>query len=180
MLETPAGELFALPVDGDWAEPLWLGWMDAARRLPGLAPLREFVPWLAALDPWPKAAAPHGQLIGQLLEPLPAGETYIILESIHDRCPPELMLDMLSRRTTAAPAGAAPKCLATLRAALRQVPCPITRPTARLLARCLPPAEIDSELRDLASLPDLTGAAEEFAATLEVRRQIHSHAPAAP
>lgn len=183
MLDLPAADILSFPVGGDWAEPLHLGWMDAARRLSGRTPLRDFIPWLASLDKWPKVAPHPSQLIAQLLDTLPTAEAYQILETIHDRCQPALVLDLMGR-CGSAPGGAAQKCLATLRAAVLQTPSPLTRPQARALARCLPAGEIERELRALASAPDLTGSAEEFAATLEIRRLIHpqsaslqAHAP---
>jgi hypothetical protein len=169
-----ARELFSLPIDGDWAEPLQLGWMDAARRLPGLALPAEFVPWLAGLEPWPKAALHRSQVIGQLMETLPVANRYPILEAIHGRTAPELLLDLLCRCPAAPASGTAEKCLATIRSAVRKSPSALTRPQARALARCVPLPDVERELQSLATLPELTSAAEEFAATLDFRRLIYA------
>lgn len=172
MLGITVRELFALPIDGDWAEPLHLGWMDAARRLSGLAMPAEFIPWLASLEPWPKAALHRSQVIGQLMGGLPIGQRYMILEVIHGRLSPELLLELLCRCPAPPAPGAAEKCFATIRSAIRKTPSTLTRPQARALARCVPLPDVERELQALATLPELTSAAEEFAATLDFRRLI--------
>lgn len=169
-----ARELFSLPIDGDWAEPLHLGWMDAARRLPCLALPAEFVPWAASLEPWPKAAFHRSQVIGQLMETLPVGQRYMILEVIHGHLSPELLLELLCRCPAPPTPGTAEKCLATIRSAIRKSPAALTRPQARALARCVPLPDVARELQSLATLPELTSAAEEFAATLDFRRLIYA------
>jgi hypothetical protein len=169
-----ARELFALPIDGDWAEPVILGWMDAARRLPGLALPADFIPWLASLESWPKAALHRSQVLGQLMEALPVADRYPILEAIHGRTAPDLLLELLSRCPAPPAPGTADKCLATIRSAVRKSPSAMTRPQARALARCVPLPDVERELQALATLPELTSAAEEFAATLDFRRLIHA------
>jgi hypothetical protein len=113
-------------------------------------------------------------VIGQLMETLPVANRYPILEAIHGRTAPELLLDLLCRCPAAPASGTAEKCLATIRSAVRKSPSALTRPQARALARCVPLPDVERELQSLATLPELTSAAEEFAATLDFRRLIYA------
>ena len=57
MLDLGENELFSTTIDKDWQDPLVLGWIDSARRMPRRALAQRFLPFIAALDPWPPAAA---------------------------------------------------------------------------------------------------------------------------
>ena len=182
LLQIQPDELFTLTLDDEWAEPLVLGWMGAALRVPSLSLASQALPFFASLDPWPKQAPARTQLLAALLDPLPVGQQYALLETIHDQTAPAVMLDLLGRMTRAAAPGTAPKSLRLLRSAMQQPTFALTRPQARALARCVPAAAIQHELIALAALPELSGAAEEFAGALEFRKLIcqESNPPSSP
>ena len=45
--------VFFASIDPDWQDPLLLGWIDSARRMPGLALPPQLLPLHRQLDPWP-------------------------------------------------------------------------------------------------------------------------------
>ncbi len=168
-------DFFSITRDPDWQEPLLLGWIDSARRIPGLAMAPRFLTFITKLDPWPPSAAAKSIVMMALLESLPAADRFDVLDGIARDLPPHLALDLLARCGEAPPAGKGKTTLAVLDATLLATPTGFSRQQARALAVCVPDHEIQRHLEALAKLPELSSAAEEFATTHEFRRSLISH-----
>jgi hypothetical protein len=172
-------ELFGFAMDQDWKEPLLLGWIDAAIRIPARALAERFVPFLAALDPWPVALPPKTVVISSLLDAQPAAKRVSLLDGIAKTLPASAAIDLLVRCPTAPAAGGVKgegeAMLAVIDDALVSTPTQLNRPQARALALSVPQEGIPERLERLAKLPDLSPAAEEFATTLEFRRSLAAH-----
>lgn len=175
LLGCEAGELFGFPVDRDWHEPLLLGWIDSARRMPDRALPAQFVPFLAALDPWPVAALPRTVVLSLLLDALPAAGRFRLLDGVVKKLPIPSALDLLARCREAPPAGEGKAVLTVIDTALLSIPTAFNRSQARSLALCIPQDGIPPRLELLAKLSELSPAAEEFATTLEFRRSLPTH-----
>lgn len=168
-------ELFSLSVDGDWREPLLLGWLDSARRLPSRALPEHSLAFIATREPWPAAALPKHLVLAGVLEAMPAAARVTALDAIAKHLPPLLALDLFARIGEAPPAGAGKALLGLLDQAVAAHPASLTRPQARALAVCVPHDGIQARLVAISKLPELSTAAEEFATTLEFRRTLLSH-----
>ncbi len=168
-------DFFSITRDPDWQEPLLLGWIDSARRIPGLAMAARFLTFIAKLDPWPPSAAAKTIVMTALLDSLRTTGRFDVLDGIARDLPPHLALDLLARCGEAPPAGKGKQILAVLDAALLCAPTGFSRQQARALAVCIPHDGIQSRLEALAKLSELSAAAEEFATTLEFRRSLTSH-----
>lgn len=175
LLGCGADELFGFAIDQDWKEPLLLGWIDAAARVPARALAERFVPFLAVLDPWPAAALPRAVVISSLLDALPAAKRVSLLDGIVKKLPVSAALDLLVRCHPTPMAGEGKAMLAVIDEALVSIPTLLNRPQARALALCIPQEGIRERLERLAKLPDLSPAAGEFATTLEFRRSLAAH-----
>jgi hypothetical protein len=177
LLECDAAALFPLPIDPDWRDPLLLGWMDSARRLPARSLPGSFLPFIAALDPWPSTVISKGHLIGTLLDAMEPGPRFKVLDRLMKDFPIHLALDLIARAGagTAPPPGEGRVMLEIIDKAVLTESAALTRPQARALAACIPPAGIQSRLLAIAKLPNLTAATEEFATTLEFRQSMLAH-----
>lgn len=175
LLEISESELFTLSRDPDWQEPLLLGWIDSALRIPSRALPRQFLPLMATLEPWPTAARPQFVVLAGILDFLPVAERYAVLDGMANTVPLPLALVLLGRCGEAPPPGSGKAILAILTGALSIVPTPFVRQQARDLALCIPRDGIQPSLEAIAKLPELSPAAEEFATTLEFRRSLLSH-----
>ncbi|MGL4401242.1 MAG: DUF5691 domain-containing protein [Luteolibacter sp.] len=175
MLGVEENDLFSINRDPDWQEPLLLGWIDSACRMPGLALAPQFLTLIIKLDPWPPSAAAKSIVMTGLLESLPSAARFDVFDGIVRDLPPHLALDLLARCGEPPPTGKGSGILAVLGAALLSTPTGFSRQQARALAVCVPYLEIQSQLEALAKLPELSSAAEEFATTLEFRRSLISH-----
>lgn len=175
LLGIDAGDLFAIPMESDWQEPLLLGWMDAARRFPDRALAEQFVPFLAKLEPWPTAAPHRITVISSIFEALPPGPRHGLLDDIAGILPPETILVMLMKfRDFSHPAVGA-RVLAVIDGAMGMPHSHLQRQQARTLALHIPRQGIRARLEHLAKLPELSTAAEEFAAALEFRESFTRH-----
>lgn len=174
LLDIPADDLFSLTRETDWQEPLIAGWIESAQRFPTRSLAGKFIPFLATLVPWPAGTLPQSQIIQRVLEKLPVGDQYAILDKLAKTLPPPIALDLLARTASHPPDGHGNAILAVLHDALSATANFLTRPQARALAICIPPAQIQPTLERLAKLPNLSAAAEEFATTLEFRRTMIS------
>ncbi|MCW1923608.1 DUF5691 domain-containing protein [Luteolibacter arcticus] len=168
-------ELFTLSIEGDWREPLLLGWIDSARRLPSRAMPEHSLPFLATREPWPVAALPKHLVLAGVLDAMPATSRFAVLDGIAKHLPPLIVLDLFARIGEAPPPGSGKTLLALLDQAVSTHPASLTRPQARALAVCVPKDGIQARLEAIAKLPELSAAAEEFATTLEFRRSLLSH-----
>ena len=175
LLGCRADELFQFPNESDWKDPLLLGWMDAVLRRPDLGMPGLSIPFFAALEPWPAGGVlTKSQILATLLEATPPTERGQALDQIAALVPPALVLELLVRLGAPLAANKGKAALKILHDAVAASPSPLTRPQARALALCVPREEIPSRLAILASLPDLTSSAEEFARVLEFRRNLDS------
>ena len=168
-------DLFSFTIDSDWREPLLLGWIDSARRLPSRAMAEHSLPFFATREPWPTAAFPKHLVLASILDAMPIAPRIIALDAIAKHLPPLIVLDLFARIGEAPPPGTGKTLLTLLDQALAAQPSSLTRPIARSLAMCVHPAEIQQRLEALSRLNELSSAAEEFAATLEFRRSLISH-----
>lgn len=175
LLGIGADELFALARDQDWQEALVAGWIDSARRMPGRALAAWFVPFIATFEPWPPQAAAKHQVLQLLLDAQPPDQRFGLLDRLSGSLPLHLAIDLIARCGQPPPDGKGKAVLALIAQAIRTLPSPLTRPQARALALCVPPAEIQGRLEILSQLPELSAPAEEFANTLEFRRSMISH-----
>ncbi len=175
LLGISESDLFTLARDPDWQEPLLLGWLDSARRLPARALPRQFLPFLTTLDPWPNAAIAPGPMLSLLLDALPAAQRFNVLDGIAKKLAVPLALGLLVRCAEAPPPGTGKVILAVLDQALSTIPTPFGRHQSRALAICVPHEGIQPRLEVLAKLSELSPAAEEFATTLEFRRSLLPH-----
>jgi hypothetical protein len=175
LLEIPEGELFTLARDPDWQEPLLLGWIDSARRLPGCSLPGHLLPFLATREPWPTAALPKHLVLSSLLDAMPPASAVAALDAIAKHLPPMVALDLFARIGQPPPPGSGKALLALLDQTIAAHPSPLVRPQARSLAICIPHDAIQSRLEAIAKLPELSPAAEEFATTLEFRRSLLAH-----
>jgi hypothetical protein len=175
MLGIEENDLFSIHHDPDWQEPLLLGWIDSARRTPGLALAPQFLTFIAKLDPWPPSAAAKTTVMTALLDSFPSAVRYDALDGIARDLPPHLALDLLARCGEPPPDGKGKVTFAVLDATLLATPTGFNRQQARALAVCVPDPDIQRHLEALAKLPELSSAAEEFATTLEFRRSLISH-----
>ncbi len=173
MLGVKESELFTLTLDSDWREPLLLGWIDSARRMPGRAQATQFLTFVATLDPWPPSAAAKGLVMAALLDALALADRFTNLDEL--ALPLGMTLDLLARCGEPPPKGKGNATLALLDAASLSIPTGFSRQQARALAVCIPHDAILPRLEALAKLPELSAAAEEFATTLEFRRSLISH-----
>jgi hypothetical protein len=174
LLEISESELFTLARDPDWQEPLLLGWIDSARRLPSRSLPGQLLPFLATREPWPNAALPKHLVLSSLLDAMPPDSAVAALDAIAKHLPPLIALDLFTRRGQPPPPGSGKALLALLDQTLAAHPSPLARPQARALALCIPHDAIQRRLEALAKLPELSPAAEEFATTLEFRRSLLS------
>lgn len=175
MLGIGENDLFSTAIDKDWHDPLLLGWIDSARRMPRRALAHRFLPFLAALEPWPPSAAVKSQVMAALLDVFSNSERFEVLDGLARSLPAPLALDLLARCGEPPPPGKGNAILAVLDQALVTIPTPFVRPQARALAICIPHDGIRKRLENLSKLTDLSGAAEEFATTLEFRRSLIPH-----
>ncbi|MES2921129.1 MAG: DUF5691 domain-containing protein [Verrucomicrobiota bacterium] len=173
MLGVKESELFTLAIDPDWQEPLLLGWIDSARRMPGRASATQFLKFITRLDPWPPSAAAKGLVMAALLDALAPAYRFAILDEL--AMPLATTLDLLVRCGEPPPKGKGKATLALLDAASLSIPTGFNRQQAPALAVCIPHDGIQPRLEALAKLPELSAAAEEFATTLEFRRSLISH-----
>lgn len=164
-------ELFGFSNESDWMDAVLLGWIDAVVRRPDLAMSAHSIPFFAALEPWPAGTLfSKLQILATLLEALPPAERGQALDQIAYLVPPPLLLELLARQASPLVGTNGKVALKILGEAVASNPSNLTRPQARALALCLPREEIPSRLASLASLPELTSSAEEFARVLEFRR----------
>ena len=175
LLDIPESDLFTLSRDPDWQEPLLLGWIDSARRLPSRALPGHLLPFLATREPWPNAAMPKHLVLSSLLDAMPPAAAVAALDAIAKHLPPLVALDLFARIGQPPPPGTGKALLALLDQTLAAHPSPLVRPQARSLALCIPHDAIQSRLEAIAKLPELSPAAEEFATTLEFRRSLLPH-----
>ena len=175
VLDVGENELFTTAIDKTWQEPLLLGWIDSARRLPRRAHAHRFLPFIAALEPWPPSASPKSQVMAGMLDALTHNERFEALDGLVRDLTVPLALDLLARCGEPPPPGKGKAILALLDQALVTIPTPFVRPQARALAVCIPQDGIQPRLDKLAKLTELSAAAEEFATTLEFRRSLISH-----
>lgn len=175
MLGVKETELFTLSIDRDWQEPLLLGWIDSARRMPGRTLAPQFLTFIAKLDPWPTTAAAKEMVMAALLDALAPAERFGMLDGVARELPLHLALDLLARCGEPPPDGKGRGILALLDAASLSNPTGFIRQQARALAVCIPHDGIQPRLEALAKLSELSAAAEEFATTLEFRRSLISH-----
>jgi hypothetical protein len=175
LLGCRADELFQFPNESDWKDPLLLGWMDAVLRRPDLAMPALAIPYFAAIEPWPPGAMlTRLQVLGALLEATPEAERGSAMDQIAPMAPAPLVLELLIRLATPITGKKGKAALKILHDAIASSSSILTRPQARTLALCVPRDEIPSRLAILASLPNLSSAAEEFARVLEFRRNLDS------
>lgn len=175
LLDCASDDMFGLAIDPDWQEPLVSGWLDAARRFPARSLPEQFVPFVVAREPWPAAAGHRSVVIAQVLEALSAERRFALLDAIVGKLARETALDLLARFREAPPPGTGRAVLAVIDGALAEKTPAFHRQQARALALCIPRDEIRQRLELIARLPELPAATEEFAITLEFRRNLLSH-----
>ncbi len=175
LLDIPQDDLFSLPREKDWQEPLLAGWMESAIRFPHRSLAGKFVPFVSTLDPCPAGSPTQPQVIQGILGKLPATAQFTILDKLAKTLAPPFALDLLARTGSHPPEGHGKAILSILDEAISRRTTFLTRPQARSLAICIPPTQIQSRLERLAKLPALSSPAEEFATTLEFRRTMLSH-----
>jgi hypothetical protein len=174
ILGISGSELFSLPIDKDWRDTLLLGWLDSARKLPVHSLPDAFLPFVAALDPWPSIAISKGQLIGNLLDLMEQGARFKWIDQIAKALPPPLALDLIARCVAPPPPGEGRVMLEIIDQAVLTETTTLTRPQARALAVCIPADGIQPRLEAIAKLSKVSAATEEFATTLEFRRSMIS------
>jgi hypothetical protein len=174
LLDCDAAALFTLPIDPDWRDSLLLGWLDSARRLPARSLPASFLPFIAALDPWPATAISKGTLIGTLLDAMEPGPRFKVLDQLAKNLPIPLALDLIARAGAVPPPGQGRGMLEIIDKAVLTESAAVTRPLARALAVCIPSDGIQPRLEAIARLPSISAATEEFATTLEFRRSMIS------
>lgn len=172
LLECEPASMLDYPIDGDWREVLLAGWVDSAMRMPEQAMSERFIPFIAALEPWPANLPNKHVVLIPLLVALPGGRKHAVLEGIAEKLPMPFMLDLISRCGELPAAGTVPALSGLIDRAVETVPAVIDRSQARALAACIPQGEILSRLQALAPLAELSSAAEEFATLLEFRRPL--------
>lgn len=175
LLDTGENEIFATAIDKDWQDPLILGWIDSARRMPRRTLAHRLLPFIAALDPWPPAAPDKLQVMAGLLDALSITARFAALDGLARDLTVPRALDLLARGGEPPPPGTGKAILGVLDQALAAIPTPFARPQARALAVCVPHDGIQPRLEKLSKLAELSAAAEEFATTLEFRRSMISH-----
>ena len=175
LLETDPATLFTLPVDPDWRDTLLLGWIDSATRLPHRALPDHFLPFLAAIDPWPFPTTAKIHLLATLIEPLDPAIRFPTIERVAQALPIIHAIDLLARIATPPPTGQGKKITAIIDQAIHGEMAALTRPQARALAACLPPDAIQGRLELIAKLKEIPTAVESFATALEFRRAMLSH-----
>lgn len=175
LLGVAPDELFQLPRDKDWQDALILAWIDSSRRMPARALAGAFVPFVATLEPWPSQAGMKHLVLQTILDAQPKELRFALLDRVSATLPEPIALELISRCGESPPEGMGSGVFAMIRRAIGTVPSPLTRPQARALALCVPPAEIQSWLETIARMPELTAPAEEFANTLEFRRSMIQH-----
>jgi hypothetical protein len=175
LLEISESDLFILSRDPDWQEPLLLGWIDSARRLPARSLPGHLLPFLATREPWPNTALPKHLVLSSVLNAMPPAAAVAALDAIAKHLPPLIALDLFARIGRPPPPGTGKALLALLDQTLATHPSPLARPQARSLAICIPHDAIQSRLEAIAQLSELSPAAEEFATTLEFRRSLLPH-----
>ncbi len=175
LLGCEPGELFALPMERDWQEPLWHGWIDSARRFPGHALQEHFFAFAAELNPWPAASVHRVVLLSALLDARPVTERFHWLDSVIGKLPADLAIELLIRNREACYSEVGNTTLSVIDAALLAKPQGLNRQQARILALYIPHDLISMRLALLAAQPELSPIAEEFATTLEFRRSMIHH-----
>jgi hypothetical protein len=175
LLNCSEADVFSLPVESDWKDPLLLGWLDSARRMPARMIAGQAVPYFAKLTPWPAALPRREVALMELLDGVPAARRFELLDIMARELDPPVMLELLARCRQAPPAGAGMASLAVIDAAIPVLFRTMTRPQARALALCIPQNGIQQRLEALAKLSELPPAAEEFATILEFRRSLPNH-----
>ena len=149
-----------------------LGWIDSAQRDPRHGLLKHFLPFIASLEPWPASAVSKLQFLTKTLEAIEIQPRLKLLDRLVALLPFPLALDLVARNPTPPPAGEGRRLLALIDKAVFTGSAALTRPQARALAACIPPAEIQPRLEAISRLPSLTTATEEFAITLEFRKSM--------
>lgn len=175
ILDCEHDDLFRFHADPDWRDPLVLGWIDAARRTPDRALPEQFVPFVAALDPWPAGASSKSSVISSILDALPATRRIGLLDDVVGKLPAPLAVELMVRCAATPEYGKGKHLLQIVDSTVTAIPAIITRAHARALALCIPQEGIQQRLETLAKLPELSPAAEEFATTLEFRRAMRNH-----
>jgi hypothetical protein len=172
LLEIEPSILFTLPIDPDWRDALLLGWIDSATRLPQRALPEHFLPFLAALDPWPFPSITKNHLLATLIEPLDPAVRFPIIERVVQALPTIHAIDLLARIATPPPPGQGGKITAIIDKSIHGEMAALTRPQARSLAACVPPGAIQGRLEIIAKLKEVPTAIETFATALEFRRTL--------
>jgi hypothetical protein len=175
LLSLDRDELFSVSREKDWEESLLAGWIESARRFPDRAISELFIPFIAKTEPWPQGAHLRPQLLQGLLESLPADQRYDILDQLAKILEPPFALDLLARCGSPDSGGKGKAILSLLDREMSEKSTYLTRPQARALAICIPPAQIKPCLERLAKLPSISPPAEEFATVLEFRRTLPNH-----
>ncbi|MCU0751220.1 MAG: DUF5691 domain-containing protein [Akkermansiaceae bacterium] len=175
LLACKPDDLFHLPIDKDWQDPLLLGWIEAARRIPSRSMAERLIRFFNQLSPRPIAIPPSEYLMSVLFETMTVTSRFALLEEMAKDFPTPLLLDLLAACRQAPPSGKGHAILAQLDAAIPVYFRNLTRPQARALAVCIPQDGIQQRLESLAKLSELPPAAEEFATVLEFRKSLISH-----
>lgn len=167
-------DLFTISREKDWEEALLAGWIESARRFPDRAISEHFIPHVAKWEPWPQGAHHRTHIFQGLLEAMPADGRYDILDKLAKLLDPPFALDLLARCGSPDSGGRGTAIFQVLEKELSAKTTFLTRPQARSLSACIPPAQIQPTLERLAKLPEISSPAEEFATTLEFRRTMIS------
>ena len=168
-------DLFSISREKDWEEALLAGWIESARRFPDRSISEHFIPFIAKTEPWQQGAHLRPQLLQGLLEAMSADRRYDILDQLAKILEPPFALDLLARCGSPDSGGKGKAILSLLDREMSEKSTYLTRPQARALAICIPPAQIKPCLERLAKLPSISPPAEEFATVLEFRRTLPNH-----
>lgn len=169
MLGVTEHELFKITIESDWKDDIVLGWIESAKNLPSCSLHSSLLPCLAELKAWPVKVGTKPHILASLLAT--ASNPDPLLEDLAKRLPEAEMIQLLTSHRRAARSPSSP-VMAVIRKTLSRTPATITRPDGRSLALCVPLAAIQGELEWLSRLKELTAPAEEFATTLEFRRNL--------
>ncbi|MGB6222053.1 DUF5691 domain-containing protein [Haloferula sp.] len=169
MLEVTEKELFKITIEPDWKDDIVLGWIESAKNLPAHSLPSGLLVFLAELKVWPAKAGSRPQVLASLLAAAPDPDP--LLEDLAKRLPEAEMIQLLTSHRRA-PRSSKSLVIAVIRKTLWRTPVTITRPDGRLLALCVPLTSIQGELEWLSRLKELSAPAEEFATTLEFRRNL--------
>lgn len=175
LFDCKSDDLFRISIDKDWQDPLLLGWIESARRVPSRALAEQLVRLFHTLERKSNAIPPHEFVISGLLESMEVNSRFELLDELAKDLPVQVIIGLLAACRQAPPPGRGNAILAQLDAAIPVHFRNLTRPQARALAVCIPADGIQHRLEALSKLSELSPPAEEFTTVLEFRKSLISH-----